>query len=219
MKILIATIILSGSSILHGQLLEPSKKGDTEKVQRISLPDRILTVKKLTGPPVKAPTASLASQARTPAHLPTHYYFVNAIVCENKRTFLEWHPLAGPDKTIFQAWSDLDWTHAEASANFQSHGRHYITMTFVSHSTTEALRQKGKPGDPEPAFSKSSLPAHPSFQLCGPSALISGNSTSFMQAFHQQLHKPPSPNPSPPETPLVTKSNQKRSTITYWRHR
>jgi len=214
------TILASlGMSVLHAHPSH-SEKSPTEKTRQITLPDRILTVHKLIGPPVKSPFAATSPPeiTQTQPNLPTHYYFVHALVCEDKRTYLEWHPLSGPDQTIFQAWSDLDWSQSEATGSFQRLGHEFVAMTFVNHTTKKSLLQKGKPTDPEnsQARKKSALPS--SFQLCGPSALKIGG-PAFMEAYHHHLQKPKLPKPSPPKEPAPVHSSPKRSTITYWRHR
>jgi hypothetical protein len=182
MKVHLTIFAYLGICILHAHPHEV-KKAATEKTREITLPDRVLTVKKLTGPPVKPLETAppIPEQTRLHSDLPTHYYFVEASVCEDKRTFLEWHPLSGPDQTVIQAWSDLDWSHAETSGNFQHLGNHFVSMTFVSQITRESLLKKGKPLDPVSSEARKNFARPSSFQLCGPSALKIGTS-NFMEA-------------------------------------
>ncbi|MEJ6581890.1 MAG: hypothetical protein QNL33_04435 [Akkermansiaceae bacterium] len=187
MKIHLTVLAYMGVNLLHAHPHEV-KKAATEQTREITLPDRILTVKKLAGPPTKPleTAAPIREQPRLQPNLPTHYYFVEASVCEDKRTFLEWHPLSGPDEIVFQAWSDLDWSQAETSGTFRHLGNHFISMTFVSRTTKEALIKKGKPLDPTVTRSRKNSARPSSFQFCGTSALTIGTS-NFMEAYHHHL--------------------------------
>lgn len=107
--------------LAHGQSLEKTKP-TVERSSQITLPDRILTVKKLSGPPVRSAPKEVAKlrQSLSEANLPTEYHFVHAVVCEDNRTYLEWWPLSGAKGPISQGWSDLDWTHLASTTQIRS---------------------------------------------------------------------------------------------------
>ena len=149
MRFLILLSMLTGGVLAHPNH-EKRKVERPEKTYSVELPDRVVTVERLKGPPPKdAVRGKKQRGAKVPKpELPVESFFVHSFVCEDQRTYLEWWSLHASPKVIYRAWSDLDWNRFTPLSSFENGQRNYSVMHFATASSKKELAELGKPQDP-----------------------------------------------------------------------